>query len=189
MTISKIEHSFFTEGYLKYEHLLGKEFQQGRQDCYTILEKIFADNTDIRLTPYARPDKFWLNKDMDLYRNNFSKEGFVPVDINTSGDWRTLDVGLVAIPDPDDMSHTMINHAFVYLTDGWVIHHRLGKLSELQQYRGWVKNMTVMVIRHKDVPEIKPEGRAKLDLMDHILPHKRHLLMGASDGGNGNNRD
>lgn len=169
-----VEHDFLNEGVLRYKHLLGKKFKLGETDCYSLLCDMFRDNVNIELTNYARPTDFWHNKDINIYVDNYHKEGFRLIDDPKVEDLRPLDVFLVAIPDPRSLVKTMTNHCLVYLSKGFVIHHRYGELSSVVPYRGPLRNLTTHIIRHKDVPDMRPKFSDKsIDLMDLILPHKR----------------
>ena len=176
----RIESNKFKNGYLKYDHLLGHEFIHGEQDCYEILRKVYKDNLEIELTSYARPDDWWI-QNMNLYTDNFVNEGFFLVDIKSVQDINLMDVLLVALPDSRSPTYTVPNHCLIYVGEGKVLHHRLGKLSQVIPYKGMYRNFTTHVLRHKDVPKIEEHRVQKLDLMDYILPHKRELLMGAQN--------
>lgn len=161
---------------IKYEHLLGKQFIHGSQDCYDILCKLYQDNLNITLTNYARPDDWWLLEGVDLYRDNFKHEGFVILDDFDIKEVRPFDVFLIALPDMRDRGRTKTNHCAVYIGEGQVVHHRLGKLSQKCNYTGMLRNFTTMTIRHKDVPDLRNLSESTFNLMDHILPHKRQEL-------------
>ena len=176
-----IEHAKLNNGVLEYDFLVGLQFIHGEQDCYEILRRIFKHNLNIELTPYARPDDWWISG-MDLYKENFHKEGFSIVEILPDmSNLRVLDVPLMALPDARSPARTVTNHCGVYLGDGKIIHHRPGKLSQIIPYRGLYKNCTTCIIRHRDVPDLQPKVFQTVDVMDYILPHKRELIMRALD--------
>ena len=178
MTDKSIRHEKLNGGYLRYDHLLGKSFEHGKQDCYTILADLFKDNLNVTLTAYARPDDWWIDDDMDLdlYRQNYEREGFQLVDMQHVRDLRILDVALISIPDPRNPKRTVINHCAIYVGEGMVVHHPYGRFSEKSRYAGGLKNFTSMIIRHRDVPDLEVRKEQKLDLMSMMLPHKRAVL-------------
>lgn len=94
-------------------------------------------------------------------------------------DLRPLDAFLIVIPDGRAPHATATNHCAIYLGEGMVIHHRLGKYSQVVPYRGALKGMTTHVVRHKDVPDLRDLSTKKLDVTNYILPHKRDRIMGA----------
>jgi cell wall-associated NlpC family hydrolase len=158
----------------KVDHLLGLEFEHGVQDCYSMLQNVYMDCLGIKLNDYARPNDWWLT-DKNLYVNNFKNEGFQLLDDISLDKLRPYDVFLIALPDPRSEGETPANHCAVYLGEGEVIHHRLGKLSEIKKYTGMLRNFTTHIIRHKDVNLDKVVVQ-KVNIMDHILPSKRALL-------------
>lgn len=164
---------------LKYEHLIGRQFIHGQQDCYTILQDMFWDNVQIKLTNYARPDDWWINEDFDLYNDNFRKEGFKDLGHIDFREFRPLDVFLICIPDPRASTRNVINHCAVYIGDSKIIHHRLGKLSQVRQYDGAMRNGTSRILRHKDVPDLRDLTQHEVNLLDMMLPHKKELVLGA----------
>lgn len=174
-----VTHENLNRGKLRYKHLLGKPFSMGKTDCYTMLCRMYEDNLNIELTNYARPDGWWLEEGVDLYLDNYKSEGFSLVVDAELADLRPFDVLLIAIPDPRNTKKTKVNHCAIYLGEGMVIHHRLGTLSSVVPYRGWVRNFTTHVIRHKDVVDMTPKTVTEIDIMDRLLPHKRELLLGA----------
>jgi hypothetical protein len=54
-----------------------------------------------------------------------------------------------------------------------------GRLSSVENYTGMWFNTTVAVLRHKDVPIVKPVFE-KIDLMTLLPPNKRAKLEAAS---------
>lgn len=166
---------------IKYDHLLGIPFEQGKSDCYSHLQKMYFDNLGLKLTDYARPNDWWLYESMDLYKDNFKKEGFQIVD----GEVQVMDVFLISIPDPRMPKRSVVNHAAIYIGEGYITHHLLGRMSEKLLYRGAMRNLTVMTLRHESMLNFKfvPIVEKPLDLMDYLLPHKRALLQKAMPDG------
>lgn len=165
---------------IKYEHLLGKQWVHGTQDCYTIAQQIFKDNLGIELTNYARPTDWWI-QGLNLYAENFRKEGFEVVDCKED-DIQLLDVFMICIPDGRCLRN-VINHCAIYVGDGKVVHHLGKRLSECTLYRGYLKRYTSYIIRHKEGPKIRDPKMVTTgtqDLMSLILPHKRRELEDAS---------
>lgn len=169
--------NFFTYDKIKYDHLINLPFVHGEQDCYTLAQKIMADNTPIRLSNYARPESWWLT-DENLYVNNFENEGYRMIDHARLVELQPLDAFLISVPDGSDLKKFVTNHCAIYVGDGMIVHHRLGTLSSCVPYRGWLKDLTTHVLRHKDVPKMTGPD-VKIDIMERILPHKRDRLLKA----------
>ncbi len=173
-----LKHEALNGGELRYQHLLGKPFKLGYDDCLEMLRRMYRDNLNIHITNYARPKDFWL-QDINLYADNYAKEGFMLLPDVAFEDLRPFDVFLLAVPDPRQKSTTITNHCAIYLGDNTVINHRYGCLSCVQPYKGSLRQITTHTIRHKDVPDMRTISNSKVDLMDLILPHKRERLMEA----------
>lgn len=165
---------------IQTEHLLGLPFVQGTQDCYTMLRAMYKDNLGIELTNYARPIDWWIDDNFDLYRDNFVNEGFdiVDININNISELQLMDVILISIPDPRRVDRIIPNHCAIYIGNGNIIHHRYGTLSNITMYKGTLRNLTSMVLRHKDVRNLTTTTTSKVSILDKLLPHKRDLIMG-----------
>lgn len=180
MTINiDIKHPSLIGGKLRYQHLLGRKFEMGKTDCYQLAVDLMKDNFGIEMTNYARSEQWWLEPGVDLYQDNFRKEGWHLVDDLKFDELQPFDAFLIAIPDHNSRATVKTNHCAVYLTDGYIIHHRLGCLSTVERYKGTLRNLTTHTIRHKDVPDLRNYRTTKVDIMDHILPHKREALLKA----------
>lgn len=181
-----LENEALKSGKLRYKHLIGKPFSMGHNDCYSMLRNMYKDNLDIELTNYARPNDWWLEEGQNLYVDRYKQEGFFLLEEPDLADLQPLDVMLIAIPDPRNLSKTVTNHCAIYLGEGTVIHHRLGTLSSIAPYRGVLRNLTTHIIRHKQAPDLKPKYRNTLNSVDFILPHKKELVMEAVNESNFN---
>lgn len=169
-----------------FDHLIGLPFSHGATDCYSCFRRYYKDVLGITLNDYARPNDWWIEEGMDLYRQNFEKEGFSQVDVHSVKDIRLHDGLLIAIPDSRNKGKVAVpNHIAVYTGNGKILHHRLGQLSAHEVYRDAMRNWTCMVIRHKDVKvpkDIAPP--TNIDIMNRLLPHKRQMLEAALRGKN-----
>lgn len=151
---------------LKYEHLLNKEFDYGKVDCYSLARDFYRDNFGIDLKNYAHPTNFW-DEGINLFMDNFYSEGFRVVDEHPS-DWRPADAILMAI------GSSIANHCAVLLPGGKILHHMPNRLSRVEDYRGLYRNTTVAVLRHKDVTI--PQDEETVDLMSLLPSHIKRKL-------------
>jgi len=133
---------------MKYEHLIGRPFEHGKTDCYTLIRDFFMDNYGISLTNYARPDNWWEDDSLDLYNDNYREEGFVPIEVRPQ-ELRIADCFLMAV------NSSKANHAAVYIGQGKILHHLYGKRSQVKMYGGIWRDMTVATLRNKNVPEVQ----------------------------------
>jgi len=152
---------------LKYQHLIGRPFNHGVQDCFSLARDFYKDNFDINIRNIARPDNWW-NLGMNLYMDHFYEEGFRVIDCHPK-DWLPADGFLIAMAAP------VACHAAVYLGNNMILHHAVNRFSEVTPYSGLWRNNTVAVLRHKDVPKVT-KGPEILDLMQLLPPHKRAML-------------
>lgn len=152
---------------LKYDHLLGKKFELGKTDCFSISRDFYRDNFSIEIRDYARPERFW-ESGLDLYRSCFEREGFQVVDIPLSkiqpGDGLMVALGV-----------SIATHTGVYVGDNKVLHHFPGRLSEVMQLKGLWRNNLCYILRHKDV-KIEEPKTTDFNFMDYLPPHKRDYL-------------
>tara|TARA_R100000353_G_scaffold175020_1_gene144286 strand:+ start:1432 stop:2145 length:714 start_codon:yes stop_codon:yes gene_type:complete len=118
--------------------LVGREFNFGIVDCYSLVRDYFKQELNIEIRDYFREDKFW-EKGNSLYEDNYDKEGFRKVPFNEIQKHDVLLIHLEA---------NLPNHAAVYLGDQQILHHVQGRLSSrdiLGEY--YIKN-TAFVARH-----------------------------------------
>lgn len=130
---------------MKYEHLLGKPFVFGKQDCYTIVREFYLDNYNIELPDFARPNQFW-DHGLNLYIDNVEYCGFEFVDERPVR-YLPGDISLAAIQSK------VANHAMIHLGDGNILHHFIGRLSEVTLYKSLWRNNTVATIRHTSLKD------------------------------------
>ena len=151
---------------IKYEHLLGKEFIFGKQDCYSVVRDFYKDNYDIILPNYARPTEFW-NYGMNMYMDRFRKNGFYVLDCHPS-EYQPGDLVLMSI------SSTVVNHAGILIDKGLMLHHLVGQISSTTPYRSIWRNNTMAIARHKDAKNIQVAETA--NLLEHVPEHIRRKV-------------
>lgn len=130
---------------LKIDHLLGRQFIYGRQDCYALMREFYQDNFGIEMRDYACPDSWHDDGALNLMAENIEDEGFKVVPDFNLRDFRVGDLLLMAMFTP------VGSHMAVYIGDGQVLHHMLGRLSEVTPLRGEAINTLIGVYRHPKV--------------------------------------
>lgn len=109
-------------------HLLGREFEHGVSDCYTLLRDAYM-LSGVDLPDFNREEDWWING-QDLYIDNTEKHGFERVDNPQIGD-----VILMQVVSP------VANHAAIYLGDNLILHQLNNRLSKRDLYDGyWVRH-------------------------------------------------
>lgn len=137
---------------LKYRHLEGLHFEHGVQDCYEIQRMFWRDNFGVELPNYARPDKWW-DHGSDLYMEHFSECGFKSIDV-LPHEYQPADVFLIAVQAP------VANHSAIYLGGELILHHFIGRFSNVERYKGFWRNRTLAVLRHQSLMDWKPSESA-----------------------------
>lgn len=134
---------------VKYEHLLGRPFLFGVRDCYSLTRDFFRDNFGIEVVDYARPSD-WSSDTQDLIRSFYAREGFKMIPDWKVTDLRPGDVFALAIGESNP------NHFAIYVGDNTLVHHLLGRFSNAEPYRDFWRNSTAFILRHPDVPDLRP---------------------------------
>lgn len=132
---------------MKYENLLGKPWKVNETDCFTLVIDFFKQNFDIDIPNFARPEDWDADK-LDLIRKLYPKAGF-----QLMQDWDDLRPGDVFATN---FATSNPNHFVIYVGDNEVIHHRYGMNSTKESYRPAFKMITSFVLRHPDVPDLRP---------------------------------
>ena len=130
--------------------LIGRAFNHGVLDCYTLIQDYYARELSIELPDFHRDDEWW-KKGGNLYEENFTSAGFAKVT-----DLKPHDVVLMQYYSP------VTNHAGVFIGDNQLkseslgfkipdsmIHHASNRLSERVVYGGYWADITRMILRHE----------------------------------------
>jgi cell wall-associated NlpC family hydrolase len=126
-----------------YQSLLGKKYLLGTSDCYSLIREFYRSNFGLQMRNYARPD-WWWQEDLNLYYENFRKEGFESADIPIS----EIEVGDGLLMS---FSSKFPNHAGVYVGNNRVLHHFYNNLSGTDPLRTGIRNSVTAVLRNKKV--------------------------------------
>lgn len=138
-----------TQDDLKYEHLVGKPFIWGTSDCLSLFRDFYQDNFGISIRNYARPSN-WSSDQLDLMRLCYEREGFEMITDWKLKDIRPGDVLCMAIGESNP------NHFAIYVRDDILVHHLFGRISTHEVYRDFWRNQTCFILRHPDVPDLRP---------------------------------
>lgn len=134
---------------LIYEDLVDQPFIWGASDCLSLFRKFYKDNFGIEITNYARPTN-WSSDKLDLMRLCYEREGFDLITDWKLKDLRPGDVLCMAIGEQN------ANHFAIYLGEGEIVHHLYGRRSTHEEFRGFYRNAMCYVLRHPDVPDLRP---------------------------------
>lgn len=131
-------HQFAPSGYVP--PLYGREFAHGVLDCYSFIQAYYQQTLGLVLPDFERADEWWL-KGQSLYLDGFASAGFEQV----QGSPQQHDVLLMRVAAP------VPNHGAVYLGDGCIGQHQMGRLSSRDVYGGWYEKITTHVLRHRSL--------------------------------------
>lgn len=166
----------------KYDHLLNKDFSYDTgADCLATLCAYFDTIHGITVrNNYARYEG-WERDGLNLFVENYYKEGFRLLDIPRSDNWFTAlqdgDVLLMSLHSLSDRANTGVaNHCAIWLEPRMMLNHMYGRKSAIIPFK--YKNSTTHILRHKDLPMKKKEVES-LDVMSILSPRKRDLLRDA----------
>lgn len=136
-----------------YKNLIGLNFKYGIRDCYSLIRSFYfngfeRDGIKIQkmLKQVPTNDRWWEDASENIYINNFKDVGFqeIPLDINKLkiGDMILMRIGRTKC----------INHAALYVGNGWILHHLYGQLSSKESINNYV-NRIEKVVRYDDKSE------------------------------------
>ena len=127
-------HSFEPSGYVA--PLVGRQFQHGVLDCYSLIRDWYKQTRGITLLDFDRRDDWWSSGE-NLYLENFAKAGFREVESPQHGD-----VLLMQISSP------VPNHGAIWLEGDFIMHHLHGRLSSRDVWGEFYRKNTVRVLRY-----------------------------------------
>ncbi|SKB62222.1 NlpC/P60 family protein [Sphingopyxis flava] len=127
----------------------GIPFRMGSNDCLGLFRKYYAEEFGISITDYARPND-WESSTIDLIRACYEREGFEMITSWKPKDLRPGDVLCMAIGEGN------ANHMAIFVGEGKILHHPANRLSVCEEYRDFWRNLTCYVLRHPDVPDLRP---------------------------------
>ena len=134
---------------LKYEHLLGREYEAGTVHCYSLVRDFYRDNFGILGADYAIPHD--LDADvLNLVGLLHEREGMEKVENWTLKSLQPGDVLCTAIRAANP------NHLVVYVGGNTVVHHLRGRTSCAEPLRDFWRMVTCFILRHPDVPDLRP---------------------------------
>lgn len=143
------------------EKYLGRPFELGESDCFSLIREYYHDVFGIDLPDVARPHDFW-EAGLELYRKHYAQQGFEVLHLSPH-EWQHGDIILMSVLSP------VANHAAILMPDGKILHHMYGRLSEVGEYRGIWRNNTVGVYRHREVA--LQEDIQMLDIREARVDH------------------
>lgn len=126
--------------YQPVPHLLGRRFEHGVMDCYTLFRDAYH-LCGVDLSDFERTNGWWLRGE-NLYLKNMAANGFYPV---TYEEIQPGDVVIRrAFPEADPC------HSMIYLGESMVLHHDCaGRLSRREPFRPTYIRQTHSIWRYE----------------------------------------
>ena len=143
---------------MEYQNLIGLQPLLGERDCFSLVRAFFQQNFGIQIANLARP-KDWDADDIDLINMCHEREGFQKITDWKIADLRPADVLCMSIGSRNP------NHFAILVDDGNLLHHPSGRLSTVEPYRDFWRKVTSFVLRHPDVPDLRPQ-KVEVDIME-----------------------
>ena len=146
---------------------IGRSFEIGAVDCYSLLRDFYKDAFNIHLKNYARPRDYHIMK-YSMYEKYAKEQGFEPF----TGSYHDVRYGDVFGMNIDA---EFINHVGIYIGQGEMLHHYWGRLSEICMFSGiWMSRM-MRIARHIKLKDVKHDIE-KLDILEVIPEHVKHRI-------------
>lgn len=143
---------------MTYDNLLGRPFELGKFDCFTMVRDFYKQNYDIEIKNYARP-KDWDADKIDIIGTVYEREGFEKVEGWTLKNLNPGDLLCMAI------GSSKANHMAIYVGENKIVHHKVNSFSTDETLRDFWRKSICYVLRHKTVPVVETE-KPTLDLME-----------------------
>lgn len=139
---------------LKVEHLVGRPYIHGVDHCYKLVRDFYLDNFGIVMGNWAMPSD-WKADELNLIEMIYEREGFFKVE-----DWSIKNL------HPGDLLCMAVrssnpNHFAINIGGNEVLHHPLAQMSTIVPLRDYFRMSTCFVLRHLDVPDLRPVGEVK----------------------------
>lgn len=151
---------------MSYDHLIGRQFDMGRYDCFENVIDFYKAEFGISITRYARPTDWDADK-LDIIGMTYEAEGFFKLEDWTLKNLNYGDLLCMAIG-----SHKA-NHLAVYVGDNKILHHKVASFSSEEMLRDFWRKSICYVLRHKNVPIVTTE-KPTISVMD-ILNERNAL--------------
>tara|TARA_S200002703_G_scaffold157879_1_gene166845 strand:- start:7453 stop:7842 length:390 start_codon:yes stop_codon:yes gene_type:complete len=119
-----------------YQSLTGKQWEYGKQDCYTLLCDYFA-LSGVELPDFDRPEN--LQRTDSIFLRHAATLDFKQVEFN---DRREGDVLIMRLGTRTPM------HAAIYLKDDRILHQRMNSISVIEPLTRYYRDRVSAVYRH-----------------------------------------
>lgn len=120
---------------------LNKDFEIGKNDCFTLVQEYYKQELGIIINNYKREENWYLEKPTIIY-DNFSKEGFVIV---FPEDCKLHDILLFG------KNRNELYHMGIFQENNLFLHHSRDSKSCIEDLNHLWKNKLILTLRHKSL--------------------------------------
>jgi hypothetical protein len=136
--VEELEYESVTIDYINEKLSL---LEQLEEDNEIVENRDYKQELNIQIPDYPREDKWWL-LGHNLYLDNFESADF---ELVTDDSLKPHDVIFM------QLGSSTVNHAGIFTTEGYLLHHIMGRLSSKDIYSGYYRNITTHIVRHKEL--------------------------------------
>jgi proteasome lid subunit RPN8/RPN11 len=123
-----------TDKHLKYNKYLGREFEIGKNDCFSLVREFYKNEKNISIFDYPRKDN-WYKDSPEIIKSNYKKEGFIIIDLNDIIN--------------GDIVEFFNFHFAIYLDGDFLLHHERNRHSNIEYFSDIWKKRITNVYRHE----------------------------------------
>ncbi len=130
-----IDEVFEVSGsYLQYKKYLGRPFEIGVTDCFSLVRDFYKEERGIEIFNYPRHDG-WYEENPDIIMDNYKKEGFINVKLENVMH--------------GDVVEFHRYHFGIYLSGDFLLHHPRSKYSVIEIFGDHLKKRATNIYRHE----------------------------------------
>lgn len=133
-----ISKSYFPDRYFENVTYKNRVYVYGVLDCYTLIRDYFRDKYNVWIPANIDRSFGWWHNGRNLYVDMYSEYGFT----ETTDLIRKDDVLLFKF------DNGMPSHSAIYIGEGMMLHHMIGRLSCIEKFDGIYKMSLAGVLRY-----------------------------------------
>jgi proteasome lid subunit RPN8/RPN11 len=126
---------------LEINKYIGREFEIGKSDCFTLLREYYKNELNIQINDYPHKDG-WYEENPRIIIENYQKEGFRVVELENI---QKHDILISAFTSEYPM------HFAINLGGNQILHHERNKFSNIEFLSDSYIRKIKMIVRHKNL--------------------------------------
>ena len=127
---------------------IGKDFNLGKQDCFTLGQQYYKKEFDIDIKDYYRGEE-WFVTNPDSYDRYYEEAGFKKIldgpieDVSEIKKHDAILIKCLGMKNP--------THGAIYVGNDMILHHQVNCFSRMEYFNKEMKSRTVAVLRHESL--------------------------------------